>query len=134
MPSTKEVKFYQRRKRNKLTREINSFSSLVSSPFDLGTAAAGNALPETFNLPGTARLGVSLDAVTETGDITISIGSRSYGIAGGAADKVFKLDVGIRAREIEVSRGSGAPAGDVKLYVLDEWQRPYVIAEGVFSA
>jgi hypothetical protein len=133
MPGRKEVMAYQRRRRTKLARDINMFSSLVNSPFDLGSASAGNALGNTFNLPGTARLGVSIDAVTAAGDITVSVGGRVFGIAGGAADRVFRLDVGIRGREVELSRGVGAPAGNVKLYVLDEWQRPYVVAEGVFS-
>lgn len=133
MSELNHKRMFHRRKHNRIARDLNLFAALIDSPFDLGTAAADAPLLETFNLPGTGRLGISVDQVTEPGDITISIGGREYGIGGGVANKVFRLDVGIRGRGIIVTRGAAAVAGNVKLHVLNEWQRPFVIATGVFS-
>lgn len=134
MGDRQQTILFQRRKRNKVARDLKAFAALIASPFDLGSAAADNPLPNTFNLPGTARLGVSIDAITVQGDIVVDIGGRELNISGGVADKLFKLDVGIRAREVTVIRSATCPAGDLSLYVLDEWQRPYLIASGVFTA
>ena len=124
---------YYMRKRNREQRLVNAFSSLIASPFDLGSALAGNALPNSFALPMHGRIGVSLDVASVTGDITIDIGSRTLGIAGGAANKVFNIGFFLRANTVTVNRGASAPAGNVSVYVFDEWMRPSVIATGVFT-
>jgi len=124
---------YRNRRRRRSAQDLRAYAALIASPFDLGTAAAGNDLPNTFQLPANGYLGIAIDASSSAGDLSVSIGGRNVGIAGGGADQIFRLGYAERAEEIEVSIGSGAPSGAVTLYVFDEWFRPFAIATGTVS-
>lgn len=109
-------------------KRAQNFKKFPSSPFDLGSAAAGADLPNPFAMPAQGRLGVSVDAVTTVGQITATNGAgRAVSIAGGPAGTIFRLDHFERGQEVTVS---SAVAGTVSLYVFDEWSRPKVIATG----
>ena len=124
---------YRNRRRRRSAQDVRLFQALIASPLDLGTVGAGNPLPNALDLPANGNLGVSVDAITSTGDLVVNVGDRQIGISGGAADTVFRLGYGERAESVEVDLGGGAPSGDVSLYVLDEWFRPFVIATGTVS-
>lgn len=124
---------YRFRRRRRSAQDVRLFASLIASPFDLGTAAAGNPLPNALTLPANGFLGISEDAAPSAGDLSVDIGARSVGIAGGLADQIFRLGYAERAESVSVDLGGSAPSGTVALYVFDEWFRPFVIATGTVS-
>lgn len=124
---------YRNLKRRRAAQDRRAFNALVAAPFDLGSAAAGDALPNTFNLPARSRLAVSVSEDVESGDVVVSIGARNHPVPDLAADVLHRIPLGERAEVVTVSSDVGAPAADVTLYVLDEWSVSAEIANGSIS-
>lgn len=121
---------YLKRKRLRLQQEVRAFDALVASPFDLGSAAAGSALPNTFALPHNGRFAVSASAGVQQGDLLIAFGARIVSTRSLAADELYRLHYFERDRLVELSSDPGCPACDVTLYLLDERFKPFPIATG----
>ena len=119
------------RQRQRKARDNAKFEPLVESPADLGSAADGGSL-SAFELRANARLGISLDVATDDEDITVSVGSDVYGWTARGAGEVLDLPWSEEGRELVVNR-TGAPAGTVNVWLLDQWRRPTLIASGTFS-
>ena len=119
-------------KRRKAAQDLSKYKSLIASPTSLGSAAAGASLT-AFKLLANSEYAVSINAVTVAQDISLNYGTRSIKTSGGAADKLFKIGRLERGRNITITRAASCPAGTLKLYVLDEWERPRLIATGTFS-
>lgn len=124
---------YYARRRLRINQEVKAFDSLVSSPFDLGSAAAGNPLPNTFALPHNGRFAISASQITAQGDLLISFGTRTLTTDGADADSIVRLHYADRGKEVQVSSGGACPASNVTLYLLDEFFRPLAIATGSIS-
>jgi hypothetical protein len=120
------------KKRRKAAQEHKSFAALRAAPAALGSAAAGGSL-QAFKLPANARLALSVNAPTVTGQVTAAINGHTLGIMGGKAGAVQPLGLWERGQELVIKRAAGGPAGTVTLYVLDDWSRPSPIATGTFT-
>lgn len=117
-------------KRRRVAKDITSYKQLAASPTDLGTAAAGASLT-ALPLPANARLALSVDTATTTGDITVTIGDHTINIRGGDAGALQPLGFHERGQEVVVNNVSAT--GALTLYVLDDWSRPTAIATGTLS-
>lgn len=118
--------------RRKAAQNKSDFSALFGSPASLGSVAAG-ASSSTVAVPANARLGVSLDVITDPQDLAVDDGVNIVYGGGGAADFVQRLDVVPESREVAIVRALGCPAGSATLYFLDEWELPFVIATATFT-
>lgn len=121
---------YYNRKRRRAQQDRTLYQPLVDAPFDLGTAAAGGALPNTLDLPARSRLAIAASEDIAAADLTVAIGARSYPVGALDADALFRLPFAEADEVVEVTSDAGCPACDVTLYVLDEWTRPSAIATG----
>ena len=130
-PLSASVQYFARRRR-RIAQNISAYKSLIASPASLGSVAA-NGDSSAVTLPADGRLAVSLDTSTSASDISINDGvDQTYG-SGGAADFVQRLDSTPKGRQVVIHRAAGCPAGACSLYVLDEWQRPQLIATATFT-
>lgn len=99
------------------TREnFAAFRPLIETPGSLTTGVV---------MPANSRLGVSASVDVDPGALLVAVNGVDQGVAGGPADMVFLLGYFEKARTVTL--GTGA-VGDVSLYVLDGWNRPYLIA------
>lgn len=127
------VEHYLLRRRLREKQQVQAFASLIASPFNLGSAVAGDPLPNSFPLPHSRRLAVSASQATQQGDLLVTVGLRTMTIPGGIADTIFRLDHAERDRTVSVSSNNGCPACTVTLYVLDERLKPFAIATGTVT-
>lgn len=111
-------------RRRKAAQNRTAFNAIVATPADWGDPVV---------LPANSRLGISFSEDLAAGDITVSDGVNTFGIPDIAADVVHNFPHQFeRGREITVNNVT-APAGDITLYVLDEWTRPAAIASTTFA-
>lgn len=133
MATLASVRFYERCRRRRAAQDFKAYEGLIDTPTNLGVVAAGADSAVSITLPANARLAISLDDITVAKDLSIKdTVNQVYG-GGGVADFVQRLDVTPRGREVVVHRSLTCPSGDCKLYILDFWRRPYVIATATFS-
>jgi hypothetical protein len=99
----------------------------------LGNVAANADSGTSITIPADGRLAVSLDDVTVAGDISLDDTVVQTSGGGGVADFVQRLAIVPKGREVVVHRDTGCPAGACSIYVLDEWQRPHLIATATFT-
>jgi hypothetical protein len=118
------------RARGSAARNLAAFAPDIASPFDLGTAAAGVALPNHYPVPAGARLAISENHTTTANQLTATVGAKVMGTPALASGQVRRLDYVERAKEVIVK---SAQAGTVTLYVLDEQMRPLAIATGTVT-
>lgn len=109
--------------RRKAAADFSHFAADIASPFDLGNGL-GNAYP----VPANSRFAVSIDQPTNEGDIGYDVNTQSVRGPGGAADEIQLLVWEEEGSTLSVQ--SNVP-GNVTLYVLDEWNRPFAVATGV---
>lgn len=121
---------YRHRRRRRVAQDLTAYAALIETPHDLGSAAAGSDLPNPLSLPANARLAFSASEALDDGDITVTIGGRNLVLPALSADEIFRLSYGERAESVVAGSDIDAPACDVTLYVLDEWQREAAIATG----
>lgn len=107
------------------------FSSLIASPFDMGTVGATNPSPNALVLPSAGVIGISFSTGVTAGQVTIETGSgRSLGTPDLAADVIHRLGFFEPGVALTVT---GAIAGTATLHYLDDWRRSAAIATGVFT-
>ena len=125
---------YNARRRRRIAQNLSAYAVLIETPEDLGNVAANADSATSFVLPADGRLAVSLDDVTVASDISLkdNDSGQVFG-GGGVADFVQKLSVLRRGREIVVHRSLACPSGDCSIYILDEWQNPFLIATATFT-
>jgi hypothetical protein len=99
--------------------------------FDFGTVAAGNPLGNSLQLPAQAQLAISFNQGITSGQLTLSVGSRTLSTPDLAADEVYIWDdVFFSGRTVGIE---SAVAGDVSLYAVGNWKKTYKIGGGTFS-
>ena len=131
MPTELDAALYHSRERLRNARRIDKAQALIDSPHDLGTVAAGNPSSSPLTLPYDAEYGISFSAGITSGELTVATEpSRSLGTPDLAADQVRKL--GFFHKDRTFTPASDV-AGDVTLYIFDNWSRPKAIATGTFS-
>lgn len=133
MATLRQMAVYNAMQRRKRLQDKSDFAPLFASPEALGNVAAGATSATTFTMPANARLGVSLDALTDPGDISVDDGVNVVSGGGGAADVVQRLDVVPEGREVAIVRALGCPAGAATIYLLDEWNLPFAVATATFT-
>lgn len=107
------------------------FASIISTPEDLGTVAAGNPASSSLTLPAGAYIGISIDSGCTAGQLEVATSTgRTLATPALAADEIHRL--GFLERDVAITPES-AVAGTVSIYYFDEWRVPYEIATGVFS-
>jgi len=124
---------YNARRRRRIAQNVSAYAEFVATPEDLGNVAANADSATAITLPADGRLAVALDDVTDPADISLKDGVGETFGNGGVADYVQRLSVFPRGREVVVHRATGCPAGTCSIYLLDEWQRPLLIATATFT-
>lgn len=118
------------KKRRKIAQNMTSFQGDITSPFDLGSIAATNPLPNPYVNKAGLRLGISCSVNLTSGQLTLESGSRTITVPALDADVIHRLEVFPVGRQIIPTC---AIAGDIKLYVLNQWLLPFEIANGTFT-
>lgn len=127
---TLQAALYHNRERNRSLRRGKKFTSLISSPFDLGTVAAGSPSPNPLVLPAASFVGISFSSGVTASELTVAVGLRTIGTKALAADEIFRLGFFERAFSLVPTSDI---AGTVTLYRFDQWFRASAIATGVFT-
>ena len=134
MPSSQAIMFLARKRRGG-RQAFSEFAELVATPFDLGSAAAGNFLDNTLTLPGRLPfgLGVAHSAGMAAGEVQIEVNGESVPtrVRAGIADQIVPVAFGSgKGAQIRVL---GAEAGDVTLYFRDQLGRYFAFATGTLT-
>lgn len=111
--------------RRKLSADLKAFAAFIETPADVSSGP--------FTMPAGARVAVSHSADIEAGQLRLVVTGptdRTLATPTLAADQVFKGEFLERAVSFTVETDV---AGDVTVYVLDEWTRPLEIAAGTFA-
>lgn len=125
--SARQAALYYSRERRRDAAKIQR----ATLAFDLGTAAAANPLPEPYTLAASGEFAVSFSAPVTAGQLTVATEvGRTLGTPALAADQIYPLGFFERARTLIPE---SAIAGDVTLYILDNWRRPIAVATGTFT-
>lgn len=97
-------------------RNFSRFRALIETP---------GSLADGLVMPANSRLGVSTTEDTDPGALLVAVNNAEVAVGGGPAGMVFRLPYVEKDKLVTVA--PSAP-GVVSLYVLDEWNRPYLIA------
>ncbi len=96
-------------------KNFAAFNALITTPGSLSTG---------IEMPANSRLGVSTDVDIGLGASLITIKGKDVVLIGGKANTVFRLSYGETGDVVKLSKKA---VGNVKLYMLDEYQMPYLI-------
>lgn len=124
------------RARRRARADFKKFSPLVSSPFALGSAAAGNPLPNVLTLPAQTPFGITLrhSSNTTVGHLRVLFRGRTIQVRAGSAGRDVPVELfGETGMTIQVLLGAGVPSGTVSLGVRDQLGRISIIATGTVS-
>lgn len=121
--------FHSRERKKDLRRE-GRFASFVDTPHDLGDQAATAPATTPFVMPAGSSLAVSFSASVTSGDIEISVGSRTIQTPDLTTDQIRRI--GYFERDFTLIPTANI-AGTMTLYLLDQWNNVAVIAEGTWS-
>ena len=108
-------------RRNKRARDHKFFEPLIKTPITIGAGG--------FVMPANGRLGVSLNNSTVAGQLRLTAGTRtlSFGALNGL--QIAGSDWFEKGTVINVASDV---IGIVRLYVYDEWMKPYQIGSRTF--
>lgn len=109
-------------RRREAAASLSEFAALRAAPSDLGSHAAGGIY--TLEWPGRGRVAVSSDGVLTAGQIVIN----GHSIAAGAANAVLRGPWLEEGKTLSLVTDAGLGASTLKVYVIDEWNRPYQVA------
>lgn len=91
---------YYNRKRNKTLRDEKKFSSLIASPFDLGTETEEGLTLNSFSMPANGKLGISFSESIGSAQLYIDVSGRIVRAPALAADEIYPLGFFERGKTI----------------------------------
>ncbi len=103
--------------RRKLAQNFSAFKTAIGAPADMLTP---------FAWPANCRFAISYSTPLAQGDLTVNVGPKGYKTPALAANQVHRMEYANRGKLISYTT---AIPGKLKLYVLDEWNRPYLVAQ-----
>lgn len=127
-----QAALYWNRKRRRAAADLKDYGPAIAAPQNLGTAGPGGNLND-YTTVAPSVLAISFSQSLAADDIIVVIGDNTYPVPALAAGEIFRLPWAEEGELVDIQR-SGAPDGNVSLYVVDEWGRTRVIATGVFDA
>ena len=130
--SRRNTILYLARKRRVNRSARSDYAGLFAAPFDLGSIAAGDFLPETLTLPG--RLPYGLGVSHSVGSVlSLEVNSEVVptSIPAGGADEILLVEFGSgKGARLRIS---GVAVGDVTLYHRDQLGRYTPFANGTLT-
>ncbi len=122
---------YFKRKRRVGRANLTQYRTLVSSPFNLGSVAAGGFTPNDFIVLSSIRFAISFSAPVAQGQLEIRTSKgRSFFTPALSANQVFKSEYFEKDLLLEISSDV---AGNVSLFVVNGFGIPTRVASGVFT-
>jgi len=109
-------------KRNKAARDFRAFEQHIASPFAVSSGTS-------FVMPANGRIGVSLNNPTTSGQLRLTIGSRTLSFGALGQLQVARSDWVEKGKAINFQSDV---IGIARLYIYDDWMRPHPIASRTF--
>lgn len=115
-------------KRRMAGARISEFKANIASPFALGSKTAGQSF-NVYTMPGPGRIAVRSSVNQTAGKVTINTVALPALTAGAWLEWVWLEE----SEPLTVALVSGVAAGTLSIAILDDWERPLVIATGTMT-